>query len=220
MKYEKNSLNRRRFLHNTFKVILLFLILTPKRLLGARSMAHPILFPNQAKKRSKHFKIFKKSNQLSSPKVFSISKTKELSLYNIHTGEWIRNCTFDAIPTTDFLKRIRSFFRDHRTDQMHDIDPKLLFMIQMMMQKIDASRPIHLVSGYRSIASNSYLRSRSSGVARNSYHTKGMAADIFVEGIANQRLQKIALSLRAGGVGRYDNFVHVDTGQFRKWGKM
>ena len=45
-----------------------------------------------------------------------------------------------------------------------------------------------------------------------------MAADLFIEGVSHKHIQKTALALKAGGVGRYAQFVHVDTGRVRRWG--
>lgn len=152
-----------------------------------------------------------------------IPKYKKLSFYNIHTGEWFKNIDIDPVLskgnfTLDLSQEIQRIFIDHRTHQTHAIDPKLIRLIHDILMKIDGDHPIHLVSGYRSIQSNSMLRERSSSVAQNSYHTKGKAADIYLEKIANQRVQKLALGMGCGGVGRYHDFVHIDTGRIRKWG--
>jgi uncharacterized protein YcbK (DUF882 family) len=80
--------------------------------------------------------------------------------------------------------------------------------------------PIHVVSGYRSPAYNALLRSKSDGVAANSQHPQGLAADIapipadklnvrrfvaFVEKmIADGKLPGV------GGFGRYPSWAHVD----------
>ena len=60
-----------------------------------------------------------------------------------------------------------------------------------------------------------------SGVASNSLHMKGQAADITLPGRSLKQLYEAALALRLGGVGYYpaeeDDFVHVDIGRFRRW---
>ncbi len=43
---------------------------------------------------------------------------------------------------------------------------------------LDVSEPYMLLSGYRSAQTNAMLRSRGSGVARNSLHMQGEAADL------------------------------------------
>ena len=77
----------------------------------------------------------------------------------------------------------------------------------------------HVISGYRSPASNASLRAHSSGVANRSLHMSGKAIDIALPGCKLADLRRAALSLRAGGVGYYpaSGFVHVDTGRVRQW---
>jgi uncharacterized protein YcbK (DUF882 family) len=64
------------------------------------------------------------------------------------------------------------------------------------------------------------LRSQSSGVARNSLHLKGQAADLRLKSRSVGQMAKAAASCAAGGVGRYSrsNFVHMDCGPVRSWG--
>ena len=82
------------------------------------------------------------------------------------------------------------------------------------------SDPFLVVCGYRSPdhQSNDCTR-RGNGVAKNSYHIKGMAVDLRSEGRSLEQVRNAALSLRAGGVGYYPraDFVHVDSGPVRQW---
>ncbi len=65
------------------------------------------------------------------------------------------------------------------------------------------------------------LRSRSGGVARNSLHMKGQAADLRLASRSVGQMAKAASACAAGGVGRYSssNFVHMDCGEVRAWGR-
>ncbi len=78
-----------------------------------------------------------------------------------------------------------------------------------------------LLSGYRSPATNSMLRSRSSGVARNSLHMQGQAADLRLKSRSVAQMARAAAACNAGGVGKYSrsNFVHMDCGPVRVWGR-
>ena len=80
-------------------------------------------------------------------------------------------------------------------------------------------KPITINSGYRSPAHNEKI-----GGVKDSYHTKGMASDIVIEGIRPYVLAKqIQLlidsgKLHQGGIGIYDSFVHYDIrGHFARW---
>lgn len=143
-----------------------------------------------------------------------------LSFYNRHTGESLKKCTFwaegDYNPTA--LKEINHLFRDHRTQTTHEIDRKLLHLLHNIQKQLDSTESFHLISGYRSPKTNKVLNARSRGVAKVSQHIYGKAADIYVPGRTLKQVQAAAKSLKAGGVGRYSEFVHVDTGRVRYWG--
>lgn len=152
-----------------------------------------------------------------------IPKTKEeraLSVVNLHTGDSLNKCIFwaDGAYDPDALKSINSLFRDHRTQDIHEIDQDLLNLLHTISKKLDIPEPFHLISGYRSKKSNRHLKSHGRGVAKNSQHLYGKAADISVPGRTMKQIQLAAKSLQAGGVGRYPTFVHVDTGRVRSWG--
>lgn len=66
--------------------------------------------------------------------------------------------------------------------------------------------PCVINSGYRTPIHNTKVNG-----ARNSYHCKGMAADIVVKGHSTEEVAKYANSiLDKGGIIRYTNFVHID----------
>ena len=66
--------------------------------------------------------------------------------------------------------------------------------------------PVIINSGYRTPSWNSKVNG-----ASNSYHCKGMAADIVVKGHSSREVAKYADSImEQGGVIRYTNFTHVD----------
>ena len=68
------------------------------------------------------------------------------------------------------------------------------------------------------------LRSKSSGVAKNSLHMQGKAIDFYIPGVELSKLRAIGLRMQAGGVGFYPTsgspFVHMDTGSVRHWPRM
>ena len=65
-------------------------------------------------------------------------------------------------------------------------------------------KPIKINSGYRSIQYNAKI-----GGTSNSFHIKGMAADIVIEGMYPREVQEY-LKHWSGGLGSYDTFTHVD----------
>jgi uncharacterized protein YcbK (DUF882 family) len=69
--------------------------------------------------------------------------------------------------------------------------------------------PCTINSGYRTPKHNAKVSKSKQG--GNSYHCKGMAADIVVKGHSSKEVAKYADSiLDKGGVIQYTNFVHID----------
>jgi uncharacterized protein YcbK (DUF882 family) len=148
------------------------------------------------------------------------AKDRSLAFYNTHTGERLRTVFWaEGAYIQESLQAINRILRDSRNDQVHEIDPRLIDLLYVLRSTIDAREPFHVISGYRSPATNALLRSRSTGVAENSLHLVGKAIDIRVPGRKLIDVRNAALSLKAGGVGYYSrsDFVHVDIGRVRFW---
>ena len=146
---------------------------------------------------------------------------RRLRMYSGRTGErldtiyWIDG---DYIP--EALAEINQFMRDWRNNQVLRIDTRTVDIMAAAHRLMDVNEPYMLLSGYRSPQTNAMLRSRSSGVARNSLHMKGEAADLRLGSRSVSQMARAAAALQAGGVGRYSrsNFVHMDCGVSRTWG--
>jgi uncharacterized protein YcbK (DUF882 family) len=154
------------------------------------------------------------------PSGLSSLEERSLSFYNLHTSESLKTVYWQG---GDYLASslvdINRVLRDHRTGDAHEIDPRLLDLLCELRLKLDTPQPLHIISGYRSPATNAKLHARSDGVATRSLHMEGMAADIRIPGRDLSLLRKTALSMKGGGVGYYpeSNFVHVDVGRVRNW---
>lgn len=147
---------------------------------------------------------------------------RTLSFVHTHTHEKLSIVyTAAGVYVPDALARIDRTLRDHYTGDVHRIDPALLDLLHELAQQVGTSEPFHVISGYRSRATNAMLRARSraTGVASHSLHMDGRAIDIRVPRVRLADLRDAALDLARGGVGYYpnSNFVHVDTGRVRRW---
>lgn len=146
---------------------------------------------------------------------------RSLRLEHLHTGERL-NATYweNGRYLPDALGEINHLLRDFRTGATARIDPRLLDILYGLGRRLGCTPDFAVIGGYRSPHTNEMLRSRSGGVAKNSYHMKGQAIDLRLNGCRLADLRRAALALRAGGVGYYpgSNFVHVDTGPVRSWG--
>jgi uncharacterized protein YcbK (DUF882 family) len=147
---------------------------------------------------------------------------KALRFDNLHTGEKLSiEYWADGGYVPDALTQINYLLRDFRNGEVHTIDPKLLDLLHVINARLDTPAPFEVISGYRSPATNAMLHEASAGVAVKSLHMQGMAIDIRVPGRALSDLHATAMALQAGGVGYYrqPDFVHVDVGRVRYWGK-
>ena len=148
------------------------------------------------------------------------ARDRELAFYNTHTGEKL-SATFwsDGSYLDAGIEQISWLLRDHRADETSNMDPRLLDLLYTLQQKTGHAGEYHVISGYRSPATNAMLSKQSSGVAKRSYHMLGQAIDIRLPGFDTRELHRAARSLKAGGVGYYSrsDFVHVDTGRVRYW---
>ncbi|MCS0809540.1 DUF882 domain-containing protein [Massilia agilis] len=145
---------------------------------------------------------------------------RTLRFYNTHTGESLRTIFWaegQFIP--DALQDINKLLRDHRNNQIAQIDPQLLLLLDKVSAQFGSQNVLHVISGYRSPATNAMLHEHSNGVAKHSMHMEGRAIDIRMPGQDLAHLRKAAMSLRGGGVGYYPDsqFVHMDTGRVRYW---
>ncbi len=145
---------------------------------------------------------------------------RRLHLYNTHTGESLRRVFWAGgafVP--DALAAINHVLRDHRDNSVVPIDPHLLLLLERVCSQFDADPAVHVISGYRSPASNALLAEQGDGVARHSLHCEGRAIDVRLPGHALASLRRAALRLAAGGVGYYpqSQFVHIDSGRPRRW---
>jgi uncharacterized protein YcbK (DUF882 family) len=117
------------------------------------------------------------------------------------------------------VEEINFILRDHRTGDIHSMDEQLVDLLYVLQSQTGSQGAFHIISGYRSPATNSMLNKRSSGVAKRSYHMQGKAIDVCLPGCDLKNLHAAALSLKAGGVGYYpgSGFIHVDVGPVRRW---
>lgn len=148
----------------------------------------------------------------------SMGGERILDMFNIHTGEQlnIRYCSSGAYDR-DALEKINHFLRCHYTNEVREIDVGVLDLLCDIRDSVGTKKELQIVSGYRSPAYNQYLVSLGRHVSRNSLHLQGLAIDFAIDGVSNERLVRLAKSFRGGGVGKYEDFVHVDVGRVRYW---
>jgi uncharacterized protein YcbK (DUF882 family) len=145
---------------------------------------------------------------------------RSLDVYNVHTGEslttvyWIKGT---YVPGA--LGEISYVLRDHHSNQVKPIDPQLLDLLYTIDTIVGLGDTFHVLSAYRSPATNAMLRQYHAGVAEHSRHTEGKAVDVRFFGPDLPMVHRLATALQWGGVGYYPraSFVHLDTGPVRSW---
>jgi LPXTG-motif cell wall-anchored protein len=102
-------------------------------------------------------------------------------------------------PIPEAFEEISEAFaaRNGHTTEIH---PRLVELLMVISNSFDG-KPLKLISAHRVPGV---------GTKKTSYHVKGMAADIAIQGVKVHDLRDAALRLGAWGVGVYPSFVHVD----------
>jgi len=147
---------------------------------------------------------------------------RKISLRSGRTGEtlemvyWVEGKYIkEAIQEIDF------FMRDWREDAVVAMAPRNMDILAASHRLLKTKEPYLLLSGYRTPGTNALLRRHSSKVAKNSLHMQGKAADIRLSSRSVHQIAGAALACNSGGVGKYSrsNFVHMDCGAVRTWGR-
>jgi uncharacterized protein YcbK (DUF882 family) len=146
---------------------------------------------------------------------------RRIRMYSGRTGERLDTIYWiDGEYIAEAVREVSLFMRDWRNGQAVAIDTRTVDIIAATHRLLEVSEPYMLLSGYRSPQTNAMLRSQSSGVARNSLHMRGQAADLHLDSRSVNQIARAAVACQAGGVGRYSGsgFVHMDCGNVRSWG--
>lgn len=146
---------------------------------------------------------------------------RRLALHNLWTEERLDIVYWrDGAYLDDALAAFNHLLRDRRTGEAAKVFPRLYDLLVLLRDSFGVNQPIGVISGYRSPATNETLRNTTTGVARNSLHTLGLAIDVRVDGVPTEHLFTAAAALAWGGTGLYreSNFVHIDLGPPRLWG--
>ncbi|WP_234855416.1 YcbK family protein [Paracoccus everestensis] len=146
---------------------------------------------------------------------------RRIRMYSGRTGESLDTVYWvDGKYIRESLNEINIFMRDWRSGEVIGIDPRTVDVAAASHRLLQTNEPYMMLSGYRSPRTNAMLRRSSGGVARNSLHMVGKAADLRLKSRSVGQMYNAAMSCRAGGVGKYSrsNFVHMDCGPVRNWG--
>ncbi|MFO1518921.1 MAG: DUF882 domain-containing protein [bacterium] len=143
----------------------------------------------------------------------------KLKLYNYHLNEFAEiEFRKNGVLDPEAKRKIDRLLRSRDNEEIIPIDPNLLDLIDFIQDHFKADT-VEVISGYRRKEFNEQLLKNGHAVSPVSQHTQGKAIDIHLDEIREETLRDFLLSLKLGGVGYYGplDFVHVDTGPFRRW---
>jgi len=152
-------------------------------------------------------------------------ETRTISLYQVHTKESL-TVTYKVngryIPSA--MKKINHLLRDWRRNESTKMDPETVDLMWELHADLGSTRPVHIISGYRSPKTNAFLKRIGRNVAKKSQHMVGRAIDLYFPDVPTVKIRNSALVRQVGGVGYYrssggpSGFVHIDSGRVRHWG--
>lgn len=156
----------------------------------------------------------------------AVGDTRTLSLYMVHTKETL-TVTYkkDGRYIPSALRQLNHFLRDWRKNEVIKIDPQVIDLVWELHNELGSRKPVHIICGYRSPATNSMLKRIGRNVATTSMHSRGQAIDLYFPDVPTKKIRNSALVRQVGGVGYYADsgptgFVHVDTGRVRHWPRI
>src|SRR3954453_18418311 len=91
---------------------------------------------------------------------------RSVSLYNTHTGEWVRTVYWaDGHYIREAVRDINWGLRDHHSDEVRPMNAGALYVLGLLPTRLECHDPFLVVCGYRSPTTNHEMAMRSSGVA-------------------------------------------------------
>ncbi|MBI4412274.1 MAG: YcbK family protein [Deltaproteobacteria bacterium] len=142
-----------------------------------------------------------------------------LRLYHSHSHEFLEVVyERNGVINEGALKRINHFMRSRDSGKETKMDPDLIRLIDHLQDHFGADT-VEVICGFRSPEFNRALKMAGKGVAEQSNHIRGIAADIHLDEISEKKVQAYARRLGIGGVGYYPDqlMVHVDLGRVHFW---
>jgi uncharacterized protein YcbK (DUF882 family) len=154
-------------------------------------------------------KLFAFKNETKKLHLYSVNSKKIIDIEYYENGKYIK----------EGLNEIYKLMADRRTGEVAAIDKNLIESMYEVQMKLNTSKPISILSGYRSLETNTNMALHHDGVSTNSYHTKGKAVDLYVQGVSISEIHSMVNKVHTGGVGYYptSGFVHMDAGPNRTW---
>jgi uncharacterized protein YcbK (DUF882 family) len=150
------------------------------------------------------------------------ARDRVISLYTVNAKETLTiQYMKDGKHIPEAMDKINWLLRDWRRDEKAKMDPAIIDLVWEIHNELGSKEPVHVISAYRSRATNDMLRRTVGGQASESRHILGKAMDVMFPDVPLKRLRYAGLVHERGGVGYYPTsgipFVHLDTDRVRAW---
>ncbi len=157
--------------------------------------------------------------------VADATRDRTIAFYSVNTKETLTiQYMKNGKHIPEAMQKINWALRDWRRDEPTEMDPDLIDLVWEVHNELGSKEPIHIVSGYRSRATNDMLRRTVGGQASESRHILGKAMDVHFPDVPVKNIRYSALIRERGGVGYYPTsatpFVHLDTDRVRAWPRL
>jgi uncharacterized protein YcbK (DUF882 family) len=154
--------------------------------------------------------------------VAASDRNRTISLYTVNAKETLTiQYMKDGKHIPEAIDKINWLLRDWRRDEKAKMDPAIIDLVWEIHNELGSKEPVHVISAYRSRATNDMLRRTVGGQASESRHILGKAMDVMFPDVPLKRLRYAGLVHERGGVGYYPTsgipFVHLDTDRVRAW---
>ncbi len=163
------------------------------------------------------------SQQLFTPEIIPnlYDQYLKLALRVAHTGEEMNLDVPKSLNISNSaMAKFSHLCRDWRYNKAQDMDPGLIRILAKICDESKNDKRsiyVEILSGFRTQRTNEMLRRRSVMVAKNSFHKLGRALDFRLPDIDLSKTKESADRYAYGGLGVYNNFIHIDTGPQRRW---
>jgi uncharacterized protein YcbK (DUF882 family) len=119
----------------------------------------------------------------------------------------------------DALARLNWILRDFHRNEATRMDVALIDLLAALAHHLQSRQRFLVTSAYRTPQTNRRLRVEGLPAACHSTHVLGKAVDVRLERVPLSHLYRAARAIHGGGIGVYSgaDFIHLDTGQVRRW---
>lgn len=150
------------------------------------------------------------------------ARNRVVSFFTVNTKETLTvQYMKDGKYVPEAMDKINWILRDWRRDEKASMDPALIDLVWEIHNDLGSKEPIHVISAFRSRATNNMLRRTVGGQASESRHILGKAIDVMFPDVPLKWLRYAGLLREGGGVGYYPAsqipFVHLDVDRVRAW---